>query len=109
MPAERVFDMATRRGAEALGLDGCGVLEVGARADLVAIDPAAPHLAPAPPDHLASPVSALVYSAGPQDVRHVWIDGEPVVRDGRLLAWNLQETLEGARRALARVVERAAL
>lgn len=70
--------MATAGGAAAVGLgDDVGSLEVGRRADLVAVDLDQPHTQP-----VFDPVSTVVYAAGRGDVRHVWVEGRPVVRDG---------------------------
>ncbi|MHB1138761.1 MAG: amidohydrolase family protein, partial [Microthrixaceae bacterium] len=79
LPARRIVRAATIGGARALGLDhDLGSLEVGKRADVVAVDLSGLHTQPA-----HDPCSALVYAAGRGDVRHVWIDGDQVVRDGR--------------------------
>src|SRR5690606_35953547 len=78
VPAAQVLRMATLNGALAVGLaDDIGSIEVGKRADLVAVDLDRPHTQP-----VYDPVSTLVYAAGRSDVRHVWVDGEPVVVDG---------------------------
>jgi 5-methylthioadenosine/S-adenosylhomocysteine deaminase len=80
-PAPRVLAMATRDGAAVLGWDDqIGSLEVGKRADLIAIDCNQPHLTP-----LYDPASHLVYAVKGSDVRHVWVNGEQVVRDRQLL------------------------
>jgi 5-methylthioadenosine/S-adenosylhomocysteine deaminase len=78
--AREALWMATRDGARTLGLeDEVGSIEAGKRADLLVIDRDCPHLATAP-----DPVSAVVYSARPADVRTVIVDGETVVHDFRL-------------------------
>ena len=80
-PAPQVLQMATRDGAAALGWeDQIGSLEVGKKADLIAIDLNQPHLTP-----LYDPISHLVYAVKGSDVRHVWVNGEQVVRDRRVL------------------------
>jgi hypothetical protein len=43
----------------------------------------------------------------PRAVRDVLVDGEWLVRDGEVLGWDLEETIEGAKKALARVRARA--
>lgn len=103
MPAEVVFDMATRAGAEALGLHA-GLLAPGRLADLVILDPRA-----VPTWGGGSAVGALVYAHTPAAVREVWIGGAPVVRDGQVLGWDLAETVAGAEAALRRVRARADL
>ena len=87
VPAHQVLRMATVHGAAALGLvDDLGSIEVGKRADLVAVDLDQPHTQP-----VFDPVSTLVYAAGRSDVRHVWVDGERVVQDGAPTRCDLHE------------------
>jgi cytosine/adenosine deaminase-related metal-dependent hydrolase len=68
---------------------------VGKRADVVVVAVDGVHAAPA-----LDRVSALVYAVKASDVRHVFVDGRPVVRDGELL------TLDASRVA-ARAIEEA--
>jgi 5-methylthioadenosine/S-adenosylhomocysteine deaminase len=103
MPAATALRMATRSGAEALGLS-CGSLEVGRRADLVRLEPWGPSWMPG-----EDPSSTVVYAMRPDAVTDVWIDGEPAVADGRVVAWDLEETVAGVRAAAARVRARAGL
>jgi cytosine/adenosine deaminase-related metal-dependent hydrolase len=80
LSAERVLEMATIRGAEALGLERqIGSLEVGKRADLVLYDADTPEWRP-----LLNPVNNLVYAASGASVRTVLIDGRAVLDEGRL-------------------------
>ena len=80
LPAERVVEMATLRGAEALRLDRqIGSLEPGKRADLVLYDLDTPEWRP-----LLNPVNNLVYAASGASVRTVVIDGRVVLDEGRL-------------------------
>jgi cytosine/adenosine deaminase-related metal-dependent hydrolase len=80
MSPETGLEMATINGARAAGLaDRIGSIEVGKDADLVIFDTSRPEWQP-----LINPVSNLVYSATGDSVRHVFVAGEHVVRDGRL-------------------------
>lgn len=77
--AKSVFRMATIDGARALGIDNLvGSIEVGKRADLIALDLAKPHLIP-----LHDTYAQLVFAAGRSDVSDVWVDGEQVIKSGR--------------------------
>lgn len=77
--ASDIVRMATLEGARALGLgDDIGSIEVGKEADLIMIDTVVPHLTP-----LHDPHTAVVFSAGRSDVRHVLVAGELVVEDRR--------------------------
>jgi cytosine/adenosine deaminase-related metal-dependent hydrolase len=80
MPPELAVEMATIRGAEALGLeDQIGSIETGKRADLVLYDRNAPEWRP-----LLNPLNNLVYAATGASVRTVLIDGLVVLDRGRL-------------------------
>jgi 5-methylthioadenosine/S-adenosylhomocysteine deaminase len=101
LSARDVLWMATRNGARALGLDSeIGSIEAGKRADLIVVDAAAPHLAPAP-----DPFSTIVYAARPGDVRLTMVDGRILVRDHESAHLDTAEIARRARdeaRALAR-------
>jgi cytosine/adenosine deaminase-related metal-dependent hydrolase len=100
LPATKVLELATRGGARALGLEHeIGSIEVGKRADLVALDLSGPHGQPAEADL----VSRLVYAARAADVRHVVVDGRVVVRSGRLLTADLEEIRVKANAAARRL------
>jgi len=103
LPAQQVFQMATAEGADALGLQS-GRIEVGRPADLVAVDPSAIHAWGG-----GSAVGTLVYAMTPSAVRSVWIGGEQRVRDGVVVGWSTEETIQGCSQALSRVCSRAGL
>jgi 5-methylthioadenosine/S-adenosylhomocysteine deaminase len=70
--AKEALRMATINGAKALGLGNtCGSIEVGKRADLVAVDLSNRNSC----RPVYDPVATFVYSAGRECVRSVWIDG----------------------------------
>ncbi|MCM2278771.1 MAG: 5'-deoxyadenosine deaminase [Oligoflexia bacterium] len=89
MRAQEVLDMATRAGARALGWQSdIGSIEVGKKADLVALDlnqpsNTLPAWGPLDSELLAS---SVVYSCQPSDVRWTWVDGKAVYRNGEVLA-----------------------
>jgi len=99
LPAQEVLYLATRGGAEAIGLGGqTGSLEVGKRADLIIIQTHRPHLTP-----LYDPASHLVYAASGSDVQDVIIDGQLVVRDRTVLTIKVEEVMTAVE-ALAREI-----
>jgi cytosine/adenosine deaminase-related metal-dependent hydrolase len=105
LPAGQVVELATLGGARALGLAGeIGSIELGKRADLVAVDLSGAHTQP----ESADLPSRLVYSARAADVRHVIVDGRIVVQGGRLKTANLEEIRAKANTA-ARRLRRVAL
>jgi len=79
--------MATIEGARALGLDHeIGSLEVGKAADIIAIDLSGPGYSETPDVE-----TVLVYSGSGRDVRHVWVSGERLVADRKLLRQDYAE------------------
>lgn len=93
-PASQVLGMATRQGARLLGRqDDIGSLEVGKKADIVAIDLNQPHLTP-----LYDPVSHLVYAVKGSDVRHVWVQGQWVVNAGEVRSTDVQRVMREVER-----------
>ena len=71
LPAHTALQMATLNGARALGLDQhIGSLLPGKYADLIAVDLAQLNTLPC-----FDPISSVVYSAGRDQVSHVWVNG----------------------------------
>ena len=103
LPAERVLEMATIKGAEALLLDGqIGSIEPGKRADLVLYDLDTPEWRP-----LLNPVNNLVYAASGASVRTVIIDGRVVLDEGRLTTLDERALYERVEHLSRRHVGRA--
>lgn len=95
MPAALVLDMATRRGAEALGLeDKIGAIEEGKKADIILVSTEGMHMQPE-----LDPLSALIYSAQASDVRTVLCDGNLIMEDRRLLTIDEEEVKRKAQEA----------
>jgi 5-methylthioadenosine/S-adenosylhomocysteine deaminase len=93
LDARQVLTLATRSGAEAIGLqEQIGSLEKGKKADLIIIDTHKPHLTP-----LYDPVSHLVYAARGSDVRDVIIGGRLVVQDRALLTFDIEPIFHSVR------------
>ena len=75
----RLFDMAAAGGAQALGRR-IGALEVGARADVVVLDPDHPALAGRTADAV---LDSWIFAGGYGCVRDVFVGGAHVVADGK--------------------------
>jgi formimidoylglutamate deiminase len=97
--ARRLHACASAGGMAALGLGG-GALAPGEPADMVALDLEDPALAGASARDL---LACAVFSAGRAAVRHVWVAGEPVVRDRAPTRLDASAAVAAARRALARL------
>ncbi len=101
MPAAKTLELATLGSARAMGLTGLvGRLQPGYAGDVVVLQPKAPHLTP-----MFDPASALVNACRAADVRHVVVEGEIVVRDRRVLTFDLKAVMAEVR-ALAEKVRR---
>ncbi|HTO84171.1 MAG TPA: amidohydrolase family protein [Methylomirabilota bacterium] len=79
-----IFNAATLGGAAALKRDDIGRLEQGAKADLVMVDVTAPSMRP-----VRDPIRSLVYASAERAVRHVFVGGAQVVKDGRVTTMDL--------------------
>lgn len=83
MNPHHVFEMATIKGAQAVGWDDrIGSLEVGKAADLVIFDTSGPHWWPEP---FANPVADFVYGGSARDAQTVIVDGRILMDDGLLV------------------------
>ena len=77
LPARRALSMATLDAARALRLDhAIGSIVPGKYADLTAVDFALPEMLPC-----YDPISHLVYTAGRENVSHVWVAGRLLIQN----------------------------
>ncbi|MEO3993553.1 MAG: amidohydrolase [Desulfurococcaceae archaeon TW002] len=87
--AEDVLEMATLRGAEALGLSSkVGSIEVGKRADLIIIKYWDPKLMP-----MNDPISHMVFAANSSHVQDVIVDGKIIMRNRNVLTLDEDKVL----------------
>jgi cytosine/adenosine deaminase-related metal-dependent hydrolase len=84
--AADVFNAATLGGAKALGREDLGRLCVGAKADIVIFSGDSMNMVP-----VRDPVKNIVYNAEMEDVETVIINGEIVLRDGKVLGADVDE------------------
>ncbi len=93
MPAKTVLAMATRMGSAAIGLgDVVGTLSTGKRADMIQLILTSPRLAP-----LYDVESHLVYVAGSRDVVTTIIDGQMVMRNGKVRSLDRAKVIQDAK------------
>ncbi|KAJ5603223.1 hypothetical protein N7537_006179 [Penicillium hordei] len=87
MAVEQAFLLATRQGGRALRRPDIGVLQVGAKADLVVFNGDSPNML-----GWRNPVAAVMLHAHPGDIEHVLVDGRFRKRDFQLvnttLSWS---------------------
>lgn len=84
MPANVVYNMATQMGAKALGLNGLGLIEIGAKADVITLQI----------DELPTPVNEknvydqIVLFCNPCNVQNVLVNGRLLKKNGQLTTLN---------------------
>jgi len=96
---ETLVHWATANGAKVLGLDQVGTLAPGMQADLVLYDLTHPRYAG---NHDAA--TAPITAGGAAHVRHAWVAGRTVVRDGQIPGLDLAE-LSARARALVKKIQ----
>jgi 5-methylthioadenosine/S-adenosylhomocysteine deaminase len=103
LPPWEVLELATVKGARALGLENeIGSLEVGKRADLIGIDfSSSPHAIA-----LHDPPSQIVHCARPSDVKLVMIEGEILMERGIMKRMDEQKILRDGQKAGVSLVKR---
>ncbi|EED12173.1 chlorohydrolase family protein, putative [Talaromyces stipitatus ATCC 10500] len=77
---EQGFLMATRQGGLAMKRPDIGVLQVGAKADIVIFNGDSPNML-----GWSDPIAAVLLHANPGDIEHVLVDGEFRKRDFKLV------------------------
>lgn len=103
LPAKEALRVATIGGAHALGRsDQIGSLVTGKAADIVAIN-----LSDVRTQPVYDPIAQIVYSAGRDQVSHVWIAGKAVVRSGQLLTVNQESILNEAAQFASQIADSA--
>ncbi|WP_437614130.1 amidohydrolase family protein [Erwinia sp. V71] len=103
----QLLDLATRRSAQALGLGAVtGTLETGKRADIQIINPAALNLSGFGG---GDPAALLVYSARPENVETVIVDGRIIKHNGKMQGVDMAQVLAEARTSAQGMLGRAQL
>ena len=105
MNAETVLEMATLRGASAVGLERkIGSIEVGKKADLILLNLQKPHLTPT-----FNPISSIVYAGEGPDVETVIIDGKMVMENRVVKTLDEERIIHVASERAGKLVKRAGL
>jgi 5-methylthioadenosine/S-adenosylhomocysteine deaminase len=91
LPGDQVLRLATRAGADALGLKDCGVIREGAAADFILVNMDAPHMRPR-----HDLIAMLVHCAQGSDVMDVMVAGRWLMRDRTLLTLDEEMILSEA-------------
>jgi 5-methylthioadenosine/S-adenosylhomocysteine deaminase len=97
-----IFRSATLGGAKLLGRTDIGRIQVGAQSDIVLVDLTHPAMQPR-----REPLRSLIYAAAERAVRHVFVAGRHVVKDGRVLTMDYEAAAAGVNEAQARALAKA--
>jgi 5-methylthioadenosine/S-adenosylhomocysteine deaminase len=101
MPASMALDLATRFGAEALGMgDKIGSLEVGKQADIITVSLASARQTP-----MFEPLGQIAFVTRGDDVRNTVVAGRVLMRDRQVLTLNSAAVIRDARAMAERVKE----
>ena len=101
LPARQAVEMATIRGARALGMEKeIGSLEPAKRADLITVRLNRPHAVP-----LYDVYSQMVFALKGSDVRDVMVNGRVVVQEREVQTIKKAEVLSKAREYRVRISE----
>ena len=98
MKPAQVLNMATRNGARLQGRGDTGALEVGKKADIIAIDLTRPHLFPN-----IDPLALMTYSAQGSDVVMTMVDGRILYENGEFLTLDADRILHAAKTCVDRL------
>ncbi len=103
MTPRQALAMATSSGAEVLGRDDIGTLRPGSQADLICIDIEPSVFGPTlEPEDL---ITHLVWGGAPSEVRHVWVGGRQLVRDGQVQSVDLDRASTEVAARAARIAQ----
>jgi cytosine/adenosine deaminase-related metal-dependent hydrolase len=105
LSAREIVALATRRGAQAVGLGAVtGSLVAGKQADVVVVDASAPHHAPGAD---ADPYATIVHAMRDTDVRLTMVAGRVLYRDGAWTTLDPDSVVASARAEAQTLVRRA--
>ncbi|RLE56155.1 MAG: hypothetical protein DRJ30_02710 [Candidatus Methanomethylicota archaeon] len=100
--ADEALKMATVKGAEALNWSSqIGRLEIGMKADIIAVELDKPHLTP-----LYNEISHIVYAAKGLDVKHVMVDGKIIMENYKIKTVDEEEIMKEAEKTKEKLLEK---
>jgi len=92
LDAATVIDMATKNAARGLFWENCGELKKGFYADFIVVKFDDPFTVP-----VFNPVSQVVYSAKSRNIVDLFVNGDPVMMNGKITTIDENEVIEKAR------------
>ncbi len=96
-----LLELATRGGAETLGIDGeVGSLEPGKKADVILFDMMNPYLTPT-----KDPLTSIVLYGSSSDIDTVIVNGVLLKESGRLTTIDAEEALQTAQERVEKIID----
>lgn len=97
-----LLELATRGGAEAIGMDKeIGSLEKGKKADVITVDLNNPFLTPT-----RDPITSFVLYGSSRDIDNVLVDGRFLKKDGQLTTIDMGKTLDMAQDRVEFIIDK---
>jgi Cytosine deaminase and related metal-dependent hydrolases len=105
-----ILNMATINGAKTFGLEKeCGSIEVGKRADFILIETRVPHMRPLLLGKHETVTSHIIHNATGQDVTDVFVNGEQVVQNKKLLTVDIETVINKVQNTAEKIAEALSL
>ena len=97
-----LLELATRKGAEAIGMaEQIGSLEKGKRADVITFDMNNPYLTPT-----KDPLTSIVLYGSSRDIDNVFVDGRRLKADGHLKTIDMPKALAQGQEKVEEIIAR---
>lgn len=95
-----ILDMATINGAKVFGMEkDYGTIEAGKKGDFILIETRVPHMRPLRMGNYENVGSTVIYNATGRDVTDVFVGGQQVVGNRRLLTMDLETVIKKVQNA----------
>lgn len=100
MSPRQALYAATRGGALAQGRTDCGIMKVGAKADLIVLPTDTINMHP-----VHDLLNNIVYSASGSDIRMTMVDGKVLYRDGAYATIDVEKTIQETERCTREILK----
>jgi 5-methylthioadenosine/S-adenosylhomocysteine deaminase len=98
----KMLELATRGGAEVLGIDDkVGSLEAGKKADIITFNLMNPYITPT-----RDPITSVFLYGMPGDIDHVICDGNFLKKDGKLTTIHMKDALTKAQTTCDQIIDK---
>ncbi|HOO25084.1 MAG TPA: amidohydrolase [Clostridiales bacterium] len=96
---KQVLASITKAGAKSQGREDCGLIKVGAKADIIVLDIDKPHMYP-----VHDMLNNLIYSTQGSDVCLNMVDGKVLYKNGDYLTLDIEEVIFNAQKSTEKIL-----